>query len=258
MRALRAAAALIVVLSLFGCGENKLPVMPTVVGQKLDVALSDVKRAGFSNDVEVLGGGVLGIIDKSNWTVCEQEPAGGQAIANTPRLKVDRTCGNTTPSASTPSRVPAAPSSTATTLATPPASTQAAPSARPVLTVKNNADFAAVSVLGDYCGAPVAEFARKYAGRTIQFDGSIGALNNHGSYKTRYDILLSFGDDGMGTKGPYFLFRDINITSDLKLAGANIPDSVRMGDNLRITATVEEYEAKSCLFLLKPVSTQYR
>lgn len=258
MGALRAAAAFIVLLVLFGCGGNKPPVMPTVVGQTLDVALSDVKRAGFSDDVEVLGGGVFGIIDKSNWTVCEQEPAAGQAIANTPRLRVDRTCSDTNSSASTPSSGPASPSSRATTPAAPPAGTPSAPSAQPVLTVQNNSDFAAVSKQGDYCGASVANFAQQYAGRTIQFDGSISALNNHGSYKTRYDILVNFGDNGKGTKGPAFQFRDVNLTYDLKLTGANIPDTVKVGDNLHITATVEEYEANSCLFLLEPVSTQYR
>jgi hypothetical protein len=127
-----------------------------------------------------------------------------------------------------------------------------------VLTVQNNADFAAVSVLGDYCGAPFAAFAQKYAGRTIQFDGSISALNNHGTTKTRYDILVTFGDDGKGTKGPYFQFRDIYITYDLKLEGSNTPETVKIGDNLRVAATVDKYESSSCLFLLTPVSTQYR
>lgn len=71
MRALRAAVAVIVLLGLVGCGSEP-PVMPNVVDQKLDVALSDIERAGFSTDVEILGGGALGIINKSNWTVCEQ------------------------------------------------------------------------------------------------------------------------------------------------------------------------------------------
>ena len=52
MRAVRAAIAVIVMVGLVGCGSSKSPVMPEVVGKKLDVALSDVKRAGFSNDVD--------------------------------------------------------------------------------------------------------------------------------------------------------------------------------------------------------------
>ena len=40
--------------------------------------------------------------------------------------------------------------------------------------------------------------------------------------------------------------------------GPNIPDSMKVGDKLRIKATVEEYEPNTCLFLLDPVSTEYR
>jgi hypothetical protein len=45
---------------------------------------------------------------------------------------------------------------------------------------------------------------------------------------------------------------------DLNLTGKNIPDSVPEGTRLRITAEVDRYEARSCLFLLEPVSTQAR
>jgi hypothetical protein len=81
--------------------------MPAVTGLTLDVALSDIERAGFDQDVEVLGGGVLGILDKSNWQVCEQSPASGQAVAAAPRLTVDRSCGGSTPEPSeSPSEEP--------------------------------------------------------------------------------------------------------------------------------------------------------
>lgn len=33
---------------------------------------------------------------------------------------------------------------------------------------------------------------------------------------------------------------------------------MNVGDNLRITASVVGFEQKSCLFLLKPISTEYR
>ena len=65
--------------------------MPDVVGKRLDVALSDVERAGFSDEVEVLGGGFFGVVDESNWKVCEQSPAAGELVS-APRLTVDRTC----------------------------------------------------------------------------------------------------------------------------------------------------------------------
>src|SRR5262245_41284766 len=83
------AAALIIIA---GCSGKAAPTMPDVVGKHLDVAINDVKRAGANDDVEVLGGGTFGILDKSNWTVCSQEPKGGAAITATPRVTVERTC----------------------------------------------------------------------------------------------------------------------------------------------------------------------
>ena len=263
MRALRLVVALVVLTGLVGCGASRPHVMPPVVGLKLDVALSDIERAGFSKEVEVLGGGIFGVLDKSNWTVCDQQPAAGVEITDQPRLTVDRACGEAsapspaTTGASAPS--PAGPSSAVAPSSAPGSEPSAAtPSTLPVLTVANDPDFAAIAELGDYCGASIAEFAEKNAGRTIQFDGSVGALNNHGSYKTRYDILVNFGDEGQGTKGPAFQFRDVSITGDLNLTGANIPASMSVGDNLRLTATVIKYEEQSCLLLLDPVSTEYR
>jgi beta-lactam-binding protein with PASTA domain len=66
--------------------------MPDVVGKRLDIAISDVERAGFTDDVEVLGGGTFGIVDESNWLVCSQEPADGTTISTAPRITVDRSC----------------------------------------------------------------------------------------------------------------------------------------------------------------------
>lgn len=99
MRAAWAAITISLALMLTGCSESAPPVMPDVVGKQLDVALSDVKRAGFSREVEVVGGGVLGVIDESNWTVCEQVPAAGDLI-DKPRVVVDRECGDATPAPS--------------------------------------------------------------------------------------------------------------------------------------------------------------
>ena len=67
--------------------------MPDVVEMQLDVALSDIERAGFEDEVEILGGGTFGVVDESNWTVCEQLPAAGEPLTGTPRVTVDRSCG---------------------------------------------------------------------------------------------------------------------------------------------------------------------
>ena len=66
--------------------------MPDVKGQQLDVALSDIERAGVEDEVEVLGGGLFGVVDESNWQVCEQMPAAGQTVTDAPRLTVERDC----------------------------------------------------------------------------------------------------------------------------------------------------------------------
>lgn len=92
MRALRWIATLVLVLGLAGCGAGKATVMPDVAGKRLDVAKSDIKRAGFDDDVEVLGGGILGVIEESNWTVCEQLPEAGAVVKDKPRLTVARLC----------------------------------------------------------------------------------------------------------------------------------------------------------------------
>lgn len=80
-------------LLLAGCSSESTTVtMPDVIGKSLDVALSDVERAGFGDEVEVLGGGIFGVLDESNWTVCSQEPDNGTEVSSAPRLTVDRTC----------------------------------------------------------------------------------------------------------------------------------------------------------------------
>lgn len=82
-------------LGLFGCGssDEESPIlMPDVTGSRLDVALSDIERAGIDDEVEILGGGMLGIVDESNWEVCDQVPLGGKPVDGAPRLTVEREC----------------------------------------------------------------------------------------------------------------------------------------------------------------------
>lgn len=153
---------------------------------------------------------------------------------------------------------------------TPPTKSAVAPSKSPsakpttpakeqTLTVENNQDLVAL-LSGPNQGPTIEDFAAKYKGRTIEFDGSIGAMAPHDGYKTRYDILISPGDysETHSSGGPSFQLRDVNTTSDLHLTGDNIPDHIGVGDNIHIVAQVEEFEPDSLLFLLKPISTQFR
>ena len=257
MNALRFAISSVLVLALAGCGSDSEVAMPDITGTRLDVALSDIERAGFDGEPEVTGGGVFGILDKSNWTVCEQSPAAGEAMSGKPRLTVDRSCKGAdvtkTPSAS-PSATATGPSSTPS-----PSRGTAEPTAKSTLTAKSSADLAALLAITDYCDESVAAFADKYQGQIIEFDGSIAAMNNHEDYKTRYDILLAPGDKGPDEPhGPAFQFQDVGIV-DLHLTGDNVPDTIGPGDLLHIVAEVGSYDANhGCLFELDPVSTGVR
>jgi hypothetical protein len=156
--------------------------------------------------------------------------------------------------------IAAAPSDSPTTPpVTEPSPPSTAPEAEAVLTPKNNRDLAALLALSDPKDASVERFAAKYSGRTIRFRGNIADLQNHGDYRTRYDILMNAGDFHENTAtGPDFQFRNVNTTSDLHFKGSNIPDIVGAGDNVRVVAQVGEYESTTGLLLLNPISTEFR
>lgn len=92
VHAVRLTAVLVLALALTGCGPSEQSVMPDVVGTQLDAAKSDIERAGFGGEVEVLGGGIFGIVNEPNWQVCEQLPPAGESVTDPPRLTVDRSC----------------------------------------------------------------------------------------------------------------------------------------------------------------------
>lgn len=243
MKATGWAAGLVLIFGLSACGGSDtadVTVMPDVVGQPLDAAQSRIKDAGFDDEVDVSGGGTFGIVDESNWKVCEQTPAGGKSISDTPKLTVDRSCDD---------------ESTTTTTKAADTATTAAPAN---LTAANNPELAAL-LAGSDCDESIAQFAAKYRGRNIEFDGNIAAMANHGSYDTRYDILIQAGDyNGATHLGPSFQFRNVNTTSDLRYTG-EVPDTIGRGTNLHVVVKVGEYEGpRTCLFLIKPVSTAVR
>jgi hypothetical protein len=73
--------------------EPEIILTPSVVGSRLDVAYSDFDALGVGEgDIEVVGGGTFGIVDESNWTVCEQQPAAEAPLEGPYRFIVDRNC----------------------------------------------------------------------------------------------------------------------------------------------------------------------
>ncbi|AXT85006.1 hypothetical protein C6I20_07280 [Aeromicrobium sp. A1-2] len=61
--------------------------------KKLDVAMTLLQDAEVpEGDIDVIGGGVLGVIDESNWVVCAQKPSAGEPLTGGISLTVERTC----------------------------------------------------------------------------------------------------------------------------------------------------------------------
>lgn len=133
---------------------------------------------------------------------------------------------------------------------------QPTPATDQVLTVANNPDLKTLLTTGENYSLS-RTFWEAYEGRTIEFNGNVAYTMQHGNYETRFDFLVYAGDYSktVANPGPSFQFRDVNFY-DLNLQGRG--SSVGTGDNLHIVAEVGEFESRSGLFLLEPVSTRLR
>ena len=131
-------------------------------------------------------------------------------------------------------------------------------SSEETLTIDNNQDLASL-LAGPGRPSEAEQFAEKYAGKLIEFDANIGEMTNHGNYDTRFDILILAGDYSTTEQsGPPFQFRDVNTVFDLHYTDSDRQGFIGVGDNLRVIAEVVEFEELSELFLLEPVSTEFR
>lgn len=126
------------------------------------------------------------------------------------------------------------------------------------LTIDNCPELKTLLALKDPDSPFVKSFVGKYMGKTIEFDGNIAYMNNHDTYKTRYDILIYAGDySETSAQGPNFQLVDVNM-SDLNFVGENTPDYIGKGDNIHIVAEISEYNEISGIVVLEPVSTKMR
>lgn len=98
------------------------------------------------------------------------------------------------------------------------------------------------------------DFAFKYSGRVIAFNGNVAYLTNHEDYNTRWDLLLTAGDyDPNHQVGPVFKFENVmfsDLNSDM--------DSISAGQNVYIRAEVVSFNSSNGLFYLKPVKVTSR
>ena len=123
-----------------------------------------------------------------------------------------------------------------------------------ILTVDNCPELAFILSLKPTYHQSYIDSAQKYKGRTIQFDGCIVYLSLHEKYTTRYDILLSAGNyDPDSGIGPIFHFENVNAYN-LDLDTLWLEDEIWVGRNVIITATVDEFDTRSELFYLDPIS----
>lgn len=258
MQAYRLLVGLVLMVGLGSCGGGETSaaaptLMPDVVGQQLDAALSEIEGAGIEEEVEVLGGGTFGVLDESNWTVCEQSPAAGAAVDGAPQVTVDRSCGGDESEPSTSEQPEEEPAEEPVETDPPP------PAAQETLTAENSEALATLLATEEECESPVqSAFAANYAGRKIEFDGNVADLAPHGSYDTRFDFLIYVGDfSETSASGPSFKFEDVSAF-DLGVTGGNPNGEIKAGDNLRIVAVVESYNPTNCLFFLDPVSVRLR
>ena len=130
--------------------------------------------------------------------------------------------------------------------------------AEEVLNVNNCEELAALLSLKDEFDPSIAEFASKYQGRTIEFDGNVAYVSPHEGYNTRFDYLIYVGDyNESEVSGPSFQFEDVNYY-DLHLEGDNVPDTFDVGLNIHVVAKIEEYDSGTGLFKLTPVEISIR
>lgn len=127
-----------------------------------------------------------------------------------------------------------------------------------ILTIENCEELVAILNTKDEFDPIIKDFAEKYHGRIIEFDGNTAYVSPHEDYTTRYDYLIYAGDySGTSAIGAMFQFRDVSY-HDLNLTGENVPDSFGAGLNVYIVAKVGEYDENSGLLLIEPVSIEMR
>lgn len=120
-------------------------------------------------------------------------------------------------------------------------------------TVNSCKDLAKILSMKETLAPEYSDFATKYRGTVIEFDANVAYLNKHGSYNTRYDLLIFAGNyDPNHQIGPNFHFENVSM-SDM-----NADDTIRVGDNVRIIAKVVKFDSNSELFYLDPVSVTHR
>ncbi|MBM6817208.1 DUF4839 domain-containing protein [Olsenella uli] len=102
--------------------------------------------------------------------------------------------------------------------------------------------------------ADASWFSSAYKGSTITFDGWVAHLVHHDNFDTRWDVLILPGDSGDSSTDLSLRLTDVSM-SDMNVVNS---DTLRMGDNITITAVVGDYNETAAWLELDPVSITIR
>lgn len=206
--------------------------------------------------VLLAGLGVVGLLDQDSSTTASPSASSTTSGAvettaeepETPAASAETWLPSNSPSQSplqSPSYSPTPDVSTATIEAMP-LTVESSPELAQLLTTQgDNIDY-------------YSNFAETYKGQTIEFDGSVQNVANSGSYTTRYDILVVYGDYNPDYyTGPTFKFKNVS-GFDLGIPADDPLDSLSTGQNIHIKAVVKNFDPDTAVMLLDPVQTTSR
>lgn len=89
IQALAFSLTLATALAVTGCGAARARPAPNVVGERLDAAEDTLDAEGLR--YQAVGGGTFGIVVRSHWIVCRQQPAAPSTTTSV-TLVVGRSC----------------------------------------------------------------------------------------------------------------------------------------------------------------------
>lgn len=121
-----------------------------------------------------------------------------------------------------------------------------------VLTSENNEDFASVLSTKNEVDPICKDFAEKYRGKTIEFDGHISDVAPYKDYDTRFNVLIYVGDYRTDNfYGPRIKMENVGVTHYPEIER-------RVNQNVRVTGKVIEYDEDTGLLWLSVVSIEER
>lgn len=127
-----------------------------------------------------------------------------------------------------------------------------------ILTKKNCEELKLILKLKDPSDPSIKEFAKAYGGRTIEFNGCVSAMQNHGNYDTRFDILINAGDfDPEVFYGPNFRLTDVNST-DLGIDNLWLDHELSVGTNVHVVAKLGKYSPDTTIYEIEPIQITVR